>query len=68
MFKVQTEEGAQAVFLRWDLTFTFVIQTLLLCAASLEITSSILCLWDVVCRNVVFPRIPWKGESLQIHY
>lgn len=56
------------MFLHWDLTLTFVVQTMLLCAASLEIISSILCLWDIVCRNVVSPGIPWKDESLQIYY
>lgn len=68
MFKMQCEEGVQALFLHWDLIFTFAIQTLLLCVASLEITGSILCLWDIVHRNVVFPGIPWKGESLQVCY
>ncbi|KAK1212679.1 ARMC2 protein, partial [Pygoscelis papua] len=56
----QYEERPQALFLYWDLKLTFVNQTLLLCAASLERTSPILCLWDAVLRNVVFPGIPLK--------
>jgi len=59
MFKAAQYEGrAQALFLHWDLTF--VNQTLLLCAAALERTSPILCLWDAVFRNVAFPGIPLK--------
>lgn len=61
MFKALQYEGrAQALFLYWDLALTFVNRTLLLCAASLGRTTPILCLWDAVPRNVVFPGIPLK--------